>query len=93
MKAHLATKRDNERGIMRLELDGNDVEILEGLVDRLERLEKIEEALDVVAVQSPFILGNDLPTVTREGRKLLQAIVEGWGAPYGDMVEVGTTDD
>jgi hypothetical protein len=88
MKAHLATKRDNERGIMRLELDGNDIDVLEGLVDRLERLEKIEDALDVVAIQSPFILGQDLPTVTREGRELIQSIVEGWGAPYGGFERV-----
>jgi hypothetical protein len=95
MKAFVATKRDNERGIMRLELDGTDVEILEGLVDRLERLEKIEAALDIVAFQSPYILGHDLPTVTKEGRKLLQAIIKGWGEPYSSEseIEYEQTDD
>lgn len=91
MRAFPATARDNDRGIMRLELDGDDIELLEAVVERLEALEKIEEALDVVASRSPFILGSDTPTATAEGTTLLRGILGGWGYPDDATVEMVET--
>jgi hypothetical protein len=78
------SKRDNDRFVMRLELSAGDVETLELLVERLDALTVIEDALGVVAVQSPSILGSDLPTVTREGIALISSIVDGWDIPAHD---------
>lgn len=84
MKAFKPTERDNERGVMRLELSAEDVEILEALVARLEVLEEIEELLNSRAVYSPFITGEDIPQITRQGRELLKQIVIGWGPEWFD---------
>lgn len=81
MKIYATTKEDNKKGIMRLELDGADLELLEELQDRVERLLKIEEALEVVSINAVSIFGVDTPTVTADGAKFLQAIVDGWDAP------------
>jgi hypothetical protein len=40
--------------------------------------------VSVVAVQSPSILGSDLPTVTHEGIALISSIVDGWDTPAHD---------
>lgn len=80
MKIFSTTAEDNKRGIMRLQLDGSDLELIEELVDRLNRLAVIEDALDVKGFVSPFIQGNDLPTLTREGAEFLDAIRKGWDA-------------
>jgi phage FluMu protein gp41 len=86
MKVFPATQRDNEREVMRCELTAGDVETLELLAERVEILLKIEEVLGVVAIQSPFILGTDVPTVTAEGLELLRRLVAGWGSPDGAVL-------
>jgi hypothetical protein len=87
VKIFATTPEDNKRNVMRLELDGADVELLEELVDRVERLVKVEEALDVVGIQSVGMFGQDLPTVSAEGAKFLKRIVDGWDADE-DIEEV-----
>jgi len=90
MRAFEITRRDNERNIMRLELTGEDIDLIEAVIERLVVLEAIESALDVVSVRGPFILSKDIPTVTKQGRELLLAILKGWGFPLdsGEVVEV-----
>ena len=80
MKIFATTPEDNKREVMRLELDAGDVELLEDVADRLRRLVKIEEALEVVAMQAPTILGQDIPTTTADGADLLETVVKGWDA-------------
>jgi hypothetical protein len=90
MRTFLATKRDNELNVMRLELSGDDVELLDEAVLALRKLALIEDALGVKGFESPFILGKDQPTQTRAAARLLDTIVEGWAPmPAGDVfVEV-----
>lgn len=92
MKAFTATKRDNQRGVMRVELSGDDVETLEALIERVDILAKIEDTLSVVAIQSPFIIGNDVPTVTKEGADLLRQIVAGWENDEASVERSPTVD-
>lgn len=92
MKVHPVTTRDNERGELRVTLTGEDVEVLEGLAERVEKLAQIEDVLDSKAVHSPFIMGSDMPHVTRDGLALLLSIVKGWegedAAGGGELIEV-----
>ncbi len=89
MKFHKATKRDDELGIMRCELSGDDVDLLVYASNALERLAKIEDILGVIGLQAP--LGwNDLPTATREAAKLLSEFQAGWdGGVFEEMLERG----
>lgn len=78
MKCFPATPKDNERCIMRLELDGNDVELLEYAAEALGKLALIEDVLGVKGFVSPFITGEDLPTETISAALLVSRIVDGW---------------
>lgn len=95
MKTFEATKRDNERNIMRLELTGDDIETLGLLVERLEVLLKIEEAMDSVAVEGLGFLGHDLPHITEEAKNLIIRIVDGWDGDLPDplVFEIVTEDE
>jgi len=84
MRVFKPTERDNEKGVMRLELSAEDVETLESLVARLEVLVEIEEIMNSRAVYSPFITGEDMPHVTRQGMELIRQIVIGWGPEWYD---------
>ena len=66
---------------LRVDFDAEDVDILEGAVERLERLANIEDELGVVAVPSPFILGRDVPTITRDALVLLKKAIQPWMPP------------
>jgi len=85
MKIHPATSRDTERDIMRLELNAKDIETIHLVVDRLYKLLVIERELGVVAMQAMSIFGEDLPTITAEGIKLLEKITTEWYGDYDDL--------
>lgn len=61
-----------------VELDVDEVETLELLLERLDVLLKIENAMESVAMTSPFITGTDLPHITGKARKLVHDIIAPW---------------
>lgn len=81
MKICPTTSNDNKKGLMRVEFDGNDIELLEEAIDRLRRLVKVEEALDVVGTPAISFLGHDIPTATADAAEFLDVLVKGWDAP------------
>lgn len=88
MRIFATTPEDDKNSVMRLELSARDIEVLEEGVDRLRRLVTIEDALDVKGFVSPYITGNDLPTLTGEVADLLEVLVKGWDAEAEIVYEV-----
>src|SRR3990172_10703167 len=90
MKVFPATARDNERGMMRVEIAAEDIEILEYASGALETLAIIEDSLGVKGFVSPFITGEDLPTMTRQASNLLHEFQIGWdGGDFDEMINSG----
>jgi len=61
-----------------VELDALEVDTLELVLERLDKLVEIEKIMDDVAFRSPAILGQDTPHVTADARKLIAAIIKPW---------------
>lgn len=90
MKCFPATTRDNERGIMRVEIAAEDVELLEYASEALEKLAIIEDVLEVKGFYSPWLSVPDRPTVTRDASELLHKFQFGWdGGDFKKMLEDG----
>lgn len=78
MKIFGPTKADNELGRMRLELDLHDIDLIEGMVERLHVLYQIEVAMGSVAIVAPFAWQGDVPHCTADAIKMLNKILDGY---------------
>lgn len=81
----------DKQNALRVDLDGNDVDLLEMLLERLDVLLKAEEIFDSKMVHPCGIFGVGMSHITEEGRDLLKKMIEPWSIPEGEegfMVEV-----
>lgn len=85
MKIFDMTERDRQLDRLRVEFSGHDLDLLEGVYDRLCVLLKIEDAMESMAVPSPSFFGTGVPWPTADGIKLLGELC----AIDEPMMEVG----
>lgn len=90
MKCFPATKRDNEREVMRVEITAEDMELLEYAMHALGRLALIEDALGVKGFYSPWLSVPDQPTQTIAAAALIAEFQIGWdGGEFLEMLKNG----